>query len=46
MIEATKIHRVLEFSQCQWLKQYVEFNTQKIIETEKMLKKMEKSCTN
>ena len=31
-IEAKKIHRVLEFNQSQWLKQYVEFNTQKRIE--------------
>ena len=28
-LKLKKIHCVLEFSQCQWLKQYVEFNTQK-----------------
>ena len=28
-IEAKKIYRVLEFNQSQWLKQYIEFNTQK-----------------
>ena len=27
-----KIHQVLEFNQSQWLKQYVEFNSQKRIE--------------
>ena len=30
-----KIHRILEFNQSQWLKQYVEFNAQKRIETKK-----------
>ena len=34
-IEAKKIYCVLEFNQSQWLKQYVEFNTQKRIEAEK-----------
>ena len=34
-IEAKNIHRVLEFNQSQWVKQYVEFNTQKRTEAEK-----------
>ena len=29
------MHRILEFNQLQWLKPYVEFNTQKWKETEK-----------
>ena len=29
------MHRLPEFNQSQWLKQYVEFNTQKRIEAEK-----------
>ena len=45
-IEAKKIHGVLEFNQSQWLKQYVDFNTKKRIEPEKMVTKMEKHCTN
>ena len=31
-----KIHCVLEFNQSQWLKPYVEFNTHKRIEAEKI----------
>ena len=28
-ISSTKMYRILEFNQSQWLKQYVEFNTKK-----------------
>ena len=39
MIKAKKIYLVLEFNQSQWLKQYVEFNTQKRIEADKNVDK-------
>ena len=29
------VHRILEFNQRQWLKPYIEFNSQKRIEAEK-----------
>ena len=38
-LKLKKINHVLEFNQSQWLKQYVEFNTQKRIETEQMVTK-------
>ena len=28
-MELTKVHRILEFKQCDWLKKYVDFNTGK-----------------
>ena len=43
----SKIHHVVRFNQSQWLKPYVEFNTQKRIEAEKKMEtKIEKHCTN
>ena len=41
-----KLHRILEFNQPQWLKHYVDFNTQKRTEAEKNGDKDENRCTN
>ena len=45
-LKLKKIYRVLEFNQSQWLKQHVEFNTQKIIEDGKDGKALHKLMDN
>ena len=45
-IEAKKKHRVLDFNQSQWLKQYVGFNAHKKKTQKKTVTNMEKHCTN
>ena len=39
------MRRVLEFDQSKWLKPYIKFNTQKRLEADKMVIKMEKHST-
>ena len=46
-LKLKKVDRLLEINESQWLKLYIEFNTQKRIETEKTMEtKMKKNCTN
>ena len=43
-IKTKRIHHVLKLNQSQWLKPYVEFNTQKRIEAEKKWRQRWKSA--
>ena len=45
-LKLKEIHGVLEFNQPQWIKLYIEFNTQKRIEAEKIMTKMGNHCRN
>ena len=46
-LKPKKLHNVLELhNQSQWLKPYIEFNTEKGQKQKKIMKKMEKHFTN
>ena len=41
-LKLKKLHRVLELNHSQWLKPYIEFNTQKRIEAERIMTKKQR----